>query len=136
MLCRECSRRESCKSLCKKAEKYADQDYIYQRESTHPNYILEILSEKVSVYQLGEMASYFNEDSVNFPFLTKLQNKILKMFYFDGLSYREIAFRISGNRKGAYSCDAVSWQLRLAKRKFTQIIPNYKGGKCIRKIEN
>jgi len=33
MLCNECNKRDKCTELCKKAEKYADQDYIPPMES-------------------------------------------------------------------------------------------------------
>jgi hypothetical protein len=54
-----------------------------------------------------------------FKSLSMLQQRIIK-YQIAGLTYKEIAFRISGNRKGSYSCDNVSYQIRLAKRKLLQ----------------
>lgn len=114
-------------------------DYVSQRERTYPgvnedenaqkNSVIDNINLYIGQHSLSDLASNFTEDSLNLPFLTKLQNRILKMFYFDGLSYKEIAFRISGNRKGAYSCDAISWQIRLAKRRIIQFSSKVKGKK-------
>lgn len=53
---------------------------------------------------------------LNFPCLTPLQNKILSLKVFQGLTYKQIAFRVSGNRKGAYSCDVIRGQIYRAKQ--------------------
>lgn len=141
MLCQECSRRESCKFLCKKAEKYARRDHVAQRERTvsiiraNTNANLNLPEDnhaQIYPYSWKQLASYFSEDSLNFLFLTKLQNKILKMFYFDGLSYGEIARALSGgwNNRGINQ-DSVSWQLRYAKRRIIQISSKSEGrNKC------
>ena len=113
--CTECPKYSECTELCDRAEKYVDQDHIAQREVTFTEDFLELLQIQ-SPFTWPEMASFFKAESVNFPPLTPLQNKILHLFYFEGLSYREIARAVSGNRsKTKINQSAVDYQLRKAR---------------------
>ena len=120
MLCQDCPKKPTCQELCERAEKRVSQDYVFQRERTYPhvnskgdankNLKLDNISFHVSPYKFSILSSYFKHDKLNFSFLTKLQNKCLHMFYFDGLTYNQIAMRV---RKGK---SKIKYQLYLAKR--------------------
>jgi len=48
------------------------------------------------------------------------------LFYFEGLSYRQIARAMSGNQKYEINRDNVSYQIRSAKRRILQFYPKIK----------
>jgi DNA-binding NarL/FixJ family response regulator len=109
MDCTKCKKYSTCTTLCKKAEKYVSQDHVSQREillqpiqdrvkndrrTARLNTPLE-LADLFEDVDLVQIASFFTEKKVDFPFLTPLQNKILHLFYFEGQSYAEIAMRVN-----------------------------------------
>jgi hypothetical protein len=125
MLCRDCKKHPTCVQLCEKAEKYVDRDSVSLRESQQSDVALDLLSYHLDEPGIPEIASFFAGGTPAFPFLTPLQNKILGMFYFDGLSRKQIAFRISGNRKGALSCAAVKAHLSKARAEIRSVFSIY-----------
>ncbi|PIP07071.1 MAG: hypothetical protein COX51_07440 [Syntrophobacteraceae bacterium CG23_combo_of_CG06-09_8_20_14_all_50_8] len=58
-------------------------------------------------------------EKLKIPFLSPLQNQILNMTA-KGLTDKEIAFRLSGNRKGKWTSNQVRYQFRLAKKKIKE----------------
>lgn len=52
--------------------------------------------------------------------LTPIQKKVIA-YHISGVTYKEIAFRISGKGKGKYSCEQVSYLIRSAKQKILQV---------------
>ena len=119
MLCQDCSKKNTCTELCEKTEKYVNQDYKYLRELPCDENLIEYLNYVIDK-NWPELVSYFTEELVNFPFLTPLQNKIIHLFYFQGLTYKQIARAMSGNRKYKINREQVSYQLRSAKRRILQ----------------
>jgi len=111
MLCQECPKKESCVELCLKAERWINKDHVSQREITFPNIgrenlntPLDNLNHHKTLHSLPELVSFFNEDNVNFPFLSGLQNKCLHLFYFQGLTYKQIAMRVNRRVKDVDNC--------------------------------
>ena len=119
MLCQECSKKESCVELCLKAEKWVNSDHVSQRELPCNEFTLEYLN-YISPVKWQTIASYHHVESLEFPFLSDLQNKCLHLFYFQGLTYKQIAFRLSG-RYRKLSLKAVKGQLARAKKKIRSI---------------
>ncbi len=114
--CTTCSERSTCKDLCDRVEKYANQDYRYQRELAVSETIIDAISQGELIWP--ELTSFFHESSIDFSFLTPLQNKILHLFHFEGKTYKQIAtaYNIRSN--------AVKWQLQSARKKITSIYTN------------
>ena len=132
MLCQNCKKKPTCIKLCERAEKWVNQDYRYQRELCVPEKTLEILEQiriDKGIHDWKQVASYFSAQKINFPFLTSLQNKILHKFFFEGLQDKQIAFRLSGNRKGSYSCGAIRKQRSRAYAKIRHFFAIIKEGK-------
>lgn len=106
MLCQDCKKKPTCKSLCPKAEKYVRQDYVSQRESplsevrsnanASMNMHVDSVFQYISSHSFQELSGYYSADdqTLKFPFLSKLQNKALYMAYYEGLSYRDIAWKL------------------------------------------
>ena len=125
MLCQNCSKRPTCKKPCERLNRDLSKHTRAQRE-------LPIASEaalSVMYHDVGysgnphsyaEILSAFSEDNFSLPFLTPLQNKCIHLFYFEGKTYKEIAFRLSGNRKGSCSCGQVRDRLHSAKQLIRQ----------------
>jgi len=117
MLCQECSKKPNCTELCEETEKYVSQDHVAQRESPKPEWLLDALSVHVTLHRHPDIVGYFQESGLDFKGLTPLQNKILHMFYFDGLSYKQIARALSGNRsKTKINQSDVRYQLHSGKQ--------------------
>jgi hypothetical protein len=127
MLCQSCKKKPTCVSLCAKAEKYANKDYVDLRESPQEIIPLDLLSHHLDLIPAEDIASYFTEGKPNFPFLTELQNTILQMFHFQGLSYKKIAFRLSGHNKLSLSPKAVERQLARARAEIRGVFHILKG---------
>jgi membrane-associated HD superfamily phosphohydrolase len=115
-LCAKCPKRDTCTELCEKAEKYAEQDHVSQRESCKPEYIFELLNMHVKAQHIDEVLGNLNENKIDFPFLTAMQNQCIYYFYFEGLSYSKIAQNLR------IKTDRVSYQLRSAKKKLLDFI--------------
>ena len=132
MLCQECPKKESCVELCEKAEKWVNKDHVSQRELTFPqvtdgergkvrlNLLLD-LADFHSAFKHSELSSFFNESKVDFPFLTPLQNKCLHLFYFQGLTYKQIAHQLTYSERIGYgrtnfSQTQVKYRLKRAKQ--------------------
>ncbi len=122
MLCQDCSKKPTCVELCEKAERHVNRKYISQRETTFPtisienlNLTLDNLSYYKSIHTFPELSSYFNEPGVNFPFLSELQNKCLHLFYFHGLTYKQIAYRLSNQYQQCLS-HQIRYRIYKAKR--------------------
>lgn len=126
-LCTQCPKRATCTSLCEEAEKYVNQDYVAQREFPQSELKLDLLSIHIKTPTLKELENYFSESDVSFPFLSDLQNKCLYLFYFEGLSYREIAFQLS-NQYRQVSSRAVKHQLARARKEIVAFFPKNEGG--------
>jgi hypothetical protein len=101
--------------MCLKGWVYANKDYVSQRESTMPNYIMEYIEAEHGKAPLQIFDNYFAEDKVCFPFLTDVKNKCLKLFYFDGLSYNQIAMRVN------LPASKVKYQIYQAKRRIARV---------------
>ena len=95
MLCQDCKKKPTCTQLCNKAEKYVSRDHVSLRESQQSNVAIDLLSYHLSALCAGEVGSFFSSAPPFFPFLSPLQNKILGMFYFDGMSRKQIAMRVN-----------------------------------------
>lgn len=142
MLCQDCPKKETCTELCEKAERHIRKDHVSQREKIFPhireswesnlNPHLDNFSYHLGLYNPSEISSYFTEESVNFPFLTPLQNKILHLFYFQGLTYKQIASRLSSaNQHGVYvqlPSKAVDNQLVRARKEIQGFFSKNRGG--------
>ena len=119
MLCQDCPKKNTCTELCEKTEKYVNQDYKYLRELPCDENLIEYLNYVIDK-NWPELVSYFTEELVNFPFLTPLQNKTLHLFYFQGLTYKQIARHLNGGRNPStanrLSVNAVDYQLRKARK--------------------
>ncbi len=76
-MCAKCPKRDECTELCKKAEKYASQDYVYMREGL-TDLIIENKSEGID----------WNSVSLDKPEILK---KVIIGLHLDGKSLREIA---------------------------------------------
>ncbi len=111
MLCQECKKKTTCHKLCPQAEKYVNRDHVSQREFVQPEYMLELLDIHIKIDSHSDLASFLSESSINFPFLSPLQNKTLSLFYFGGLSYAEIAWKLHTRES------ILSKQIYLAKNK-------------------
>ena len=132
MLCQECSKKSECVELCLKAEKWINGDHVYQREQLFPH-VRETWEGSVNphldnfyclnFYKQPEIASYFAEENVCFPFLSDLQNKCLHLFYFKGLTYKQIAMRV--NRR----VGKVRYRIYWAKQAIIEHIYKSEGGK-------
>ena len=121
MLCQECKKKPTCTELCAKAEKYVNQDHVALREIPLSDISLDLLSHHLKITPTEEVASYFTENEASFPFLTPLQNKLLTMFYFQGLSYTQIAMMT--NRR----VRTVESQLARARKKIAVFFSNNRG---------
>ena len=94
MLCQNCKKKPTCIELCERVEKYVNYNYVSQRESTHLEWMLDLLSVHVKAIHHNEIKTYFTSEGVNFPFLSDFQNRCLHLFYFEGLEYNQIAMRV------------------------------------------
>lgn len=76
-------------------EEYANQDWVPMTDKPISDYGEgsrgRVLYENMTLNFFKEYASYFSESEVNFECLSEFQNKCLAMYYFDGLTYSEIA---------------------------------------------
>ena len=133
-ICSNCPKRSRCTELCKKAEAYVSRDHVSQRELTFSPiaetendlpidtlyYYLTNVRAGGTGLTFNHLASYFGESELNFPFLTRLQNKCLQLFYFEGLSYMRIAQRVHKKQS------VVKGQLQRARAKIRSFISNSK----------
>ena len=53
---------------------------------------------------LEELFSFHNVDKLDFPFLTKQENRVLELYHFQGLKYREIAVRTHLKLRAVKAC--------------------------------
>ena len=98
MLCQECEKKSKCTKLCKKAEKWIDQDHVYLRESTTTDVNLELFDVHSKPINMEEIfIRFFDSDYYKSFLLTPLQEKCLFLLYFGRYSYSQIAIRT--NRK-------------------------------------
>jgi len=98
MLCQDCKKKPTCTKLCKKAEKWVNQDYRYQRELCVPEKTLEFLEwlrEEKGIHDWQDIAQYFSAEKIDFPFFSEKRNKCLYVYYFKGRTYKQIASDIS-----------------------------------------
>ncbi len=123
MLCQNCPPRKKsiCKNLCPKAARYVHQDYVSQRESilseardyedATMNMHIDNVFYYISSHSFQELNDYYSaeQQALKFPFLSAIQNKALYLFYFDGLSYAEIARNLKQDK------EKVRKQIHLAK---------------------
>lgn len=126
MLCQNCSKRTTCQKPCEKLEKDLAKVTVKRPRET-PKEESELESYTFYPLSWAEMASY-HQEQVNISILSPIQNKCLQLFYFEGLTYKQIAYRLSNQYQRILS-HQVSYQLRLAKRKILQINCINKGGK-------
>jgi predicted DNA-binding protein YlxM (UPF0122 family) len=139
MPCQECQAKSSCKSLCSKAEKSVNQDHVSQRETCHSEIDLDLLEAHVKPVPLVEVQSNNAEHELSFPFLTPLQNKILTLFYFKGLSYKEIAKCLSGGHPSKMNnirARSVERRLSTVKKKLCVFFSNSKEENIKRRNED
>ena len=114
MLCQECPKKESCVRLCLSAEKWINKSNISQRELPCNEPTLEYFNYRSPV-KWKTLASYHQVESLEFKFLSDIQNKCLHLFYFEGLTYKQIAYRLSNQYQRLLS-HGVRWQLYTAKQ--------------------
>ena len=106
-MCERCKKRPHCTTLCKRAAKYADKDEVPQREIT----LTSLMPENTDVFEfitnafytnyeingqpsIADCAEYFKcPDELKFP-LAKVTKEILRLRYFEGLTFKEIARRV------------------------------------------
>lgn len=115
--------------MCNGAEKWANQDHIAQRESPKPEWLLDLLNVHVTLCKHKDIASYFQEYGLSFSFLPPLQNKILHLFYFQGLTYKQIAQHLSGGhpyKKNNIRAKDVDHLIYSAKRKISGFLSDYR----------
>ena len=101
MLCQDCGKRKTCKIICKQLNRDLRRFTKSQKETTYPgvndyknankNLPLDNIDYHVSKWSHHELVTYFQGDHVDFPFLTSIQNNCLQLYYFEGLSYWQIA---------------------------------------------
>ena len=87
--CKNCPKRDTCTKLCATAAEYADQDYVGQHDAIH----------------FGKMDFFSEEDRFSPEYgdirkeilnhLTKRQKEVVLFYFNEGLSLREIGFRLS-----------------------------------------
>ena len=119
--CTECKKYATCTELCEKAENYVSQDHVSQREPT----FAECGINNNTPHSWEELVAYLNENKIDFPFLTKSENKILHLFYCDGLTCRKIAKAVSGNRsKTKINQNAVRVRLQRLRAKICAFYSN------------
>ena len=89
MDCKGCAKRETCKTLCKDVEAYADQDHVNQREATFN--------------QLGCDESQLDANLYPFDRLN-LSTKfmVIKLYFINHISIPEIADMLYISRQYAY----------------------------------
>ena len=102
------------------------EDYVSQRESPlseergYSDVTMNMHTDNVFYYisshSFQELNGYYSEEEhiLKFPFLSKIQNKALYLFYFEGLSYAEIARNLKRDKT------SLSYQIRSAKTKISQ----------------
>ena len=97
--CTNCKIKPICKIPCEWLERQLKKQTKERNrnEIIIPLDILEEIQSDLPAWK--EMAIYFSEDNVSFPQLSILQNKLLKGFCFDGLSYKKLAERHHINTK-------------------------------------
>jgi len=146
MLCKSCNKKADCIMICPALDKDLRKRTRYQREtvvtalltdefisncknsagkiSEDPHDAFVNLLSAIGVFRIlppFEVAGYFTEPGLNFPFLTGFQNKVLHLFYFEGKTYKQIARIVSGNKfKGlrhGTNTQAIKNQLKSAKNK-------------------
>lgn len=129
MLCQNCPKRDRCTELCKKAARYVNQDEVGERESAKSEMTLNLLNMHVKMPGIAEVASYFTGESVNFPFLSDLDNKLLQMNVFSHpkMSYAKIAKTLSGGRaKTKLNQTQIRGRIYRAKCKIRDFFEDYK----------
>lgn len=97
MLCLTCSKRESCIELCVAAEEYVDKDHVKRVEplaSEHNIDINNIIIESIETIELLNVKDwvYLLKKTSN---LTKKQKKYLYLYYWKGITQKEISERYS-----------------------------------------
>lgn len=122
MLCQTCNKQPTCTKLCDKAEKYVSQDYCRNRETYLPEEYLDLLSYHLKITPVNDVLAGLPSGTINFPFLSDIQNKCLELFYVEGKSYAEIAMLV--NRR----VRAVERQLSKARKEIAGFFYNSKGG--------
>jgi hypothetical protein len=138
MLCQECKKKPTCKKLCERAEKWINQDYISQREWIFPHVrdrrkanlnlpLDNIYQHTKAPHQIDEITSFLNSIEISLV-LTPLQNKCIHLFYIDGFSYKQIAFRLS-NQYHQHSSRQIKYQIHLAKRRIVSFFSKNVRGK-------
>ena len=120
MLCQRCKKKPTCIEPCRNLENHLKKFSRYLRELPCAEYTLEYLDLR-SPATWQTLSNYYHNDSVSFPFLTKLQNKCLHMFYFEGLTYNQIAMRVRKSKT------VIKGQLQRGKCKIRSIFTISKG---------
>jgi hypothetical protein len=95
--CDKCHKRESCTKLCDKAKEYVDQDVVQNSFILLDDRQLDWFHIHTKIPNIQHRIV---SGSINFRFLSSLENKILTLFYVEGLSYQEILKKIN---RGKYS---------------------------------
>ena len=77
----------------------------------------------------ADMASWWKEEEVNFPYLSKVENKILHLHHFEGKDYVEIAQQLVGVRGRRWSKDAIRLLYQRIIKKIKKALS--KGGRVV-----
>ena len=95
MLCQECSKKSECVELCERVSKHLRRYSAYLRELPCTEFTLEYLDYRAPTDwdTLADYHTLEENEKINFPFLSDLQNKCLHLFYFKGLTYKQVAIR-------------------------------------------
>jgi DNA-directed RNA polymerase specialized sigma subunit len=125
---------DTCTELCKKAEKYISQDYVYQREILKPpsstdkknlEYIADKRTKK-NLVTLHELMVQYSSGALDEKFLSKTERQCMRLHYIDGLTHKEIAHRLSNQHRQLLSGDVTKCIYR-AKRKILAKHPLIEG---------
>ena len=123
MLCQDCPKRETCTQICKRLERHLERFTHYQREVIKPETPLEYLNFHIYPLSYKELASYWWGGRPHFSFLSELQNECLYLFYFEGLTYKQIAQKVNRKVKTVDNC------IYLAKKKILGTFSKGKEGR-------
>ena len=124
-LCSKCLKRETCVELCPKAERYVNQDHVKMRELVSSNIVDMALDREDEELIHIEIASYLSCGDVNFECCTSLENRILKMFYIDKFTHKQIAHRLSNQHRRLLST-AVKQRLKRVRVKLRHFFSIYR----------
>ena len=97
MLCDGCADKDHCKSLCKRAERYASQDRVAPRELYLPTTVIDSIQNDNDWWGSGYTAEIYKN---TFWFLSDIEIKALYFKSECAYTYKRIAFLLSAKGNG------------------------------------